>query len=83
MLPPASILRAIPSHANLEMLTVRAITALNFKRRQSMFTTHAFRCLVLATGLATITSAVAFAKTHEVCMTAVESDVVIDGSGEK
>ena len=44
-----------------------------------MFTAHAFRNLVLATGLATITSTVAFAKTHEVSMTAVESDIVIDG----
>ena len=48
-----------------------------------MFTTHSFRGLVLATGLAMITATVAFAKTHEVSMTAVESDVVIDGSGEK
>src|SRR6478736_1047035 len=48
-----------------------------------MFTAHAFRGLVLATGLATITSTVAFAKTHDVSMTAVESDIVIEGSGEK
>src|SRR6478735_11203060 len=48
-----------------------------------MFTAHAFRSLVFATGLATITSTVAFAKTHEVSMTAVESDIVIEGSGEK
>ena len=48
-----------------------------------MFTTHSFCGLVLATGLAMIISTVAFAKTHEVSMTAVESDVVIDGSGEK
>ena len=48
-----------------------------------MFTAHAFRGLVLATGLATITSTVAFAKTHEVSMTAVETDIVIEGSGEK
>ena len=48
-----------------------------------MFTTHSFRGLVLATGLATITSTVAFAKTHDVSMTAVETDIVIEGSGEK
>jgi len=48
-----------------------------------MFTTHSFCGLVLATGLATITSTVAFAKTHDVSMTAVETDIVIEGSGEK
>src|SRR6476469_8773292 len=57
--------------------------AFNFKRRQYMFTTHAVRGFVFATGLATITFNVAFAKTHEVSMTAVETEIVIDGSGEK
>jgi len=61
-------------------LTVRAI---NFKEERRMFTTHSFCGLVLATGLATITSTVAFAKTHDVSMTAVETEIVIEGSGEK
>src|SRR5262249_62249913 len=55
-----------------------------------MFISRLFRSLMFATGLATITfmsqtipSTQAFAKTHEVSMTAVETDVIIDGSGEK
>jgi len=55
-----------------------------------MFTTRPFQRLLFAIGLATstfigltISSTMALAKTHEVSMTAVETDVVIEGSGEK
>ena len=38
--------------------------------------------LLFAAGMATIIPTMAFAKTHDVSMTAVETDVVIDGNGE-
>src|SRR5690349_23077973 len=55
-----------------------------------MSTIRSYQYFVLAGALGmcllvslTIPSMPAFAKTHEVSMTAVETDVIIDGSGEK
>ena len=53
-----------------------------------MDTTGSRGFLTLTAGAALLTSLIAmlpsaFAKTHEVSMTAVETDIVIDGSGEK
>src|SRR5262249_32283596 len=88
ILPAASILRTVLIRPILGIPddSSSAVADQHLERRESMFTTRPFHCLLCVIGLATSTfigltspSTVAFAKTHEVSMTAVETEVIIDG----